>query len=227
MKLPPLQVTCALAQRWLFLSSLNHMPAPRGKKEIDYPEFARYDLQHNAGDDFVRMLGWCTEASEEDFRKVFAGYARNPLAVLLGGAAVEGYINYAGHALIPNWSRFINLPRSVTDKLRRVFSDRDIKIDLGAGIYQQTTALIKFRGSLAHPRFVHHVEERDSPPPTIFDHTDFDYPAARGLADCYRVPRPVSCGCRVGEFMVASKLFREGTPRAASGNTAGAGQSSA
>ena len=155
------------------------MPAPHGTKEFDYPEFARYDMRHNPGYDFVRMLGWCNEVSEEDFRKVFAGYARNPLAVLLGGAAVEGYVNYAGHAVVPQWDAYIKTPRTIAEKLKCIFAAREAAIDLGSGIYQQTIAFIKFRGSLAHPRFVHHIEERHAPPPTIFDHTDFDYPAAR------------------------------------------------
>jgi hypothetical protein len=65
------------------------MPAPSGKSEFDYPDFARFEMRHNAGYDFLRMLDWCRGAGEEDFRKVFVGYARNPLAVLLGGAAIE------------------------------------------------------------------------------------------------------------------------------------------
>jgi hypothetical protein len=155
------------------------MPAPHGTKEFDYPEFAHYDMRHNPGYDFVRMLGCCNEASEEDFRKVFAGYARSPLAVLLGGAAVEGYVNYAGHAVVPQWDAYIKTPRTIAEKLKCIFAAREAAIDLGSGIYQQTIAFIKFRGSLAHPRFVHHIEERHAPPPTIFDHTDFDYPATR------------------------------------------------
>ena len=155
------------------------MPAPHGKIEFDYPDFARFEMRHNAGYDFLRMLDWCHEAKEEDFRKVFAGYARNPLAVLLGGAAIEGYVNYVGHAIADDWDTFIKATRPLSDKLKRIFSDRHVIVDLGSGIYQQTIGFAKFRGSLAHPRFTHHIEERDSPPPTIFDHTDFDYPTLR------------------------------------------------
>src|SRR6266480_3788567 len=82
-QLKPCSLSVAAAQ----LVLVRAMPAPHGTNEFDYPEFARYDMRHNPGYDFVRMLGWCNEASKEDFRKVFAGYARNPLAVLLGGAA--------------------------------------------------------------------------------------------------------------------------------------------
>ena len=154
------------------------MPAPSGKSEFDYPDFARFEMRHNAGYDFLRMLDWCRGAGEEDFRKVFVGYARNPLAVLLGGAAIEGYINYVGHAIVPDWDAFIKATRPLGEKLKRIFTERQTTVDLGSGIYQQTIGLAKFRGSLAHPRFTHHVEERDSPLPTIFDHTDFDYTAS-------------------------------------------------
>jgi hypothetical protein len=155
------------------------MSAPHGAKNFDYPDFARYEMRHNAGHDFARMLDWCTKAKEEDFRRVFAGYARNPLAVLLGGAAIEGYLNYVGHAVASDWDAFVTVQRSTRDKLKRIFEARGIQIDLGSGIYQRTLAFTKFRGSLGHPKFMHHIEERDSPPPTIFDHTDFDYPASR------------------------------------------------
>jgi hypothetical protein len=155
------------------------MPAPRGKSEFDYPDFARFEMRHNAGYDFLRMLDYCREAGEEDFRKVFAGYARNPIAVLLGGAAIEGYANYVGHSVVSDWDAFIKVTRPLGEKLKRIFLERQAVVDLGAGIYQEAIAFVKFRGSLAHPRFTHHIEERDSPPPTIFDHTDFDYPASR------------------------------------------------
>ena len=68
------------------------------------------------------------------------------------------------------------------DKLKKIFEARGRPIDLGSGVYQKTTALLNFRGSIAHPRFAHHIEERSSPPPTIFDHAQFDYPASRVLS---------------------------------------------
>jgi hypothetical protein len=167
------------------------MPAPHGKSEFDYPDFARFEMRHNPGYDFLRMLDWCNQADENDFRKVFAGYARNPIAVLLGGAAIEGYTNYVGHAVVHDWSTFTKVTRPLSEKLKRIFSERNTVVDLGSGIYQQTLAFAKFRGSLGHPKFTHHIEERESPPPTIFDHTDFDYPASRvwqivtAFRDCF------------------------------------------
>ena len=157
------------------------MPAKRGKEDFDYPEFAEYDLQHNPGYDFLRMLGWCAKADEQAFRAVFAAYSRDPIAILLGGAAIEGYVNYAGHSIVHDWASQVKITKTFSEKLKLIFEKRGSRPRLDSGIYQETIELIKFRGSLAHPRFNHHIEKRDSPPPTIFDHVEVDYPAKRVL----------------------------------------------
>ena len=157
------------------------MPAKNAAPTFDYPEYAEYDLQHNPGYDFLRMLRWCTDAKSEAFNAVFAAYSRNPIAVLLGSAAIEGYTNYAGHLSCKDWSDYCSGAKPFSEKLKRVFTACAKPLDLSQGIYQETTALLKFRGSLAHPRFNHHIEIRSAPPPTIFDHVEFDYPAAKVL----------------------------------------------
>jgi hypothetical protein len=157
------------------------MPAPHGNIEPGYPSFAEYELRHNPGFDFLRMLKWCVAADEKEFHGMFASYARAPIAVLLGSAAIEGYINYAGALIVPNWAGFVKTTKTSGDKLKEIFKARKAGVDLGSGVYQKTTALLNFRGSLAHPRFTHHIEERSTPPPTIFDHTQFDYPASKVL----------------------------------------------
>ncbi len=157
------------------------MPAKRARKTFDYPDFAEYDLRHNPGRDFLRMLEWCAKAEEAAFNAVFAAYARNPIAILLAGAAIEGYVNYAGGAVVPNWDAYVTTSKTMSQKLKRVFTERGKTVATDSGVYQQTIALLKFRGFLAHPRFSHRVEKRSSPPPTLFDHIDADYPATRVL----------------------------------------------
>ncbi len=157
------------------------MPAKRAAKTFDYPDFAEYDQRHNPGFDFLRMLGWCAQAKEEPFRVIFAAYARDPIAIFIGGAAVEGYVNYAGHAVVADWAAFTKGHKTFSQKLKQVFAARGKNISIGSGVYQEAISLITFRGSLAHPRFTHHIEQRDSPPPTLFDHIQADYPAARVL----------------------------------------------
>lgn len=157
------------------------MPAKRARKTFDYPDFAEYDLRHNPGRDFLRMLEWCAKADAPAFDAVFAAYARSPIAILLAGAAIEGYVNYAGHAVVPKWDAYIKTARTFSEKLKRVFAERKKTVALDSGVYQRTIALLTFRGSLAHPRFTQHIEKRDSPPPTLFDHIEADYPASRVL----------------------------------------------
>jgi hypothetical protein len=157
------------------------MPAKHARKTFDYPDFAEYEMHHNPGRDFLRMLEWCASAESPAFDAVFAAYARSPIAILLAGAAIEGYVNYAGHAVVPNWDAFIKTGKTFSDKLKRFFAARNKTIALDGGIYQRTIALLTFRGSLAHPRFTQLVEKRDSPPPTLFDQTETDYPASRVL----------------------------------------------
>lgn len=153
------------------------MPAPQGNDGFGYPPYAKFDLKHNPGYDFLRMLKWCADVEEKKFQEVFAAYSRDPIAILLGSAAIEGYVNYVGHVCDVEWERFIKTSKTFSGKLKRVFAARGKQIDLSQGIYQKATRLLKFRGSLAHPRFKHHIEERDSPPPTVFDDASWDFPA--------------------------------------------------
>src|ERR1044071_7706124 len=109
------------------------MPAKSGAKHFDYPEFAEYDLQHNPGRDFLRMLAWCAEADDAKFNQVFAAYARSPIAIFLGCAAIEGYLNYAGHAIITDWPVFLKTTKTFSEKLKHILKERSVKADIGSG----------------------------------------------------------------------------------------------
>lgn len=107
---------------------------------------------------------------------VFAAYSRNPIAILLGAAAIEAYTNYAGCKLCKDWEEFIKRNGSFSEKLKHPL--------LAATKLPSTrngSIRIKFRGRLAHPRFDHVKEVRKGPPPTLFDHIDANYPAAKVL----------------------------------------------
>jgi hypothetical protein len=158
-----------------------NMPAKQARASFDYPDFAEYELRHNPGYDFLRMLDWCVKADATAFDAIFPAYARSPIAILLAGAAIEGYLNYAGHALVPDWEHCVRTAKTFSQKLKRIFTAREKTVVLDSGVYQRAIALVTFRGSLAHPRFTHTVEARESPPPTQFDHVEADYPATRVL----------------------------------------------
>jgi hypothetical protein len=128
---------------------------------------------------FLRMLKWCAEVTPRNFKAVFAAYSRNPIAILLGAAAIEGYTNYAGHSLCKDWEQFVKGSRRFSTKLKHVFSSCNKSSKLSQRVYQDTMTLVRFRGSLAHPRFIHLKEVRNGPPPILFDHIDVDYPAAK------------------------------------------------
>jgi hypothetical protein len=129
------------------------MPAKRAKLDVQlYPEgLAEFELRHNPGHDFLRMLKWCAEATPRKFNAVFAAYSRNPIAILLGAAAIEGYTNYAGHSLCKDWEQFLKGSRAFSTKLKHVFSSCNKSSKLSQRVYQDTMTLVRFRGSLAHP----------------------------------------------------------------------------
>ena len=121
------------------------MPKPHGRRFADDPEFAEYDMQHNPGHDLVRMLTQAAQAEQKHFNKCFASYARNPIAVLLGAAAIEGYTNYVGSNVSRDWDSYIKTTKGFSEKLKRLFSVRKISgIDLGSGIYQKSDCFDKF-----------------------------------------------------------------------------------
>jgi hypothetical protein len=160
------------------------MPAKTAQLDAKFfpDEEAEYEMEHNPGLDFLRMLIQCTEAPPEKFNSVFAACSRNPIAVLLAATAVEGYTNYAGHHLCKDWTEYIKGHRSFAQKLEHVFSATEKTAKLSGSVYQQTMQLISFRGrNLAHPKFLHHKVVQKGPPPTVFDHVDADYPAAKVL----------------------------------------------
>jgi hypothetical protein len=144
-------------------------------------EEAEYEVQHNPGSDFLPMLKCCTEAQAAKFNAVFTAYSRNPIAILLGAAAIEAYTNYAGSKLCKDWEQFIRGNRSFSEKLKHLLSSGNKATKHSERIYQDTIKLVNFRGCLAHPRFVHVKVVRKGPPPSLFDDVDADYPAAKVL----------------------------------------------
>ena len=160
------------------------MPAKTAQLDAKFfpAELAEYEVEHNPGHDLLAMLKQCAEAPPEKFNRVFAAYSRNPIAILLGAAAIEGYTNYAGHHICKDWNEYIKGNRSFPEKLRHVFSATENPKKTSGHVYQQTMRLIRFRGAhLAHPKFLHHTSVQKGPPPTVFDHVDADYSAAKVL----------------------------------------------
>jgi len=160
------------------------MPAKKASFRAGFfsDDEAKYEVQHNPGSDFLPMLKCCTEAPETEFNAVFTAYSRNPIAILLGAAAIEAYTNYAGSKRCKGWEQIISGNRSFSEKSKHLLSSGNNPTKHGKRVYQDTIKLINFRGRLAHPKFVHVKVVRKGPPPDLFDDVDADYPAAKVLA---------------------------------------------
>jgi hypothetical protein len=160
------------------------MPAKKASFGAEFfpDDEAEYQVQHNPGSDFLPMLKRCAEAPAAKFNAVFTAYSRNPIAILLGAAAIEAYTNYAGSKRCKDWQEIISRNRSFPEKLKHLLSSGNKPTKHGERVYQDTIKLINFRGRLAHPKFVHVTVVRKGPPPDLFDDVDADYPAATVLA---------------------------------------------
>jgi hypothetical protein len=160
------------------------MPAKKASFGAEFfpDDKAEYEVQHNPGSDFLPMLKRCAEAPATEFNAVFTAYSRNPIAILLGAAAIEAYTNYAGSKRCRDWQKITSKNRSFAQKLKHLLASGNKAAKQGQRVYQDTIKLINFRGRLAHPRFVHVKVVRKGPPPDLFDDVDADYPAKKVLA---------------------------------------------
>ena len=133
------------------------MPAKKSNFGAEFfpDDEAEYEVQHNPGSDFLPMLKCCTEAPETEFNAVFTAYSRNPIAILLGAAAIEAYTNYAGSKRCKDWQEVISKNRTFAEKLKHLHASGNKAAKHEQRVYQDTIKLINFRGRLAHPRFVH------------------------------------------------------------------------
>ena len=164
------------------------MPAKRGDSQFEYPDYAEFHLRTNPGHDFVRFIRWLDEAPPEKFNQVFADYARSPLGVILASCAIEGYINYVGHHVDAKWDEFTKERTSVRNRIERIYSCLRKPVDFGGGVMQQVVNLFQMRRLLVHPEFQDTREERSSPPPSLFDHVEVEYPTgkSREIAESFR-----------------------------------------
>ena len=93
------------------------MPAKTAQLDAKFfpDDEAEYEVEHNPGLDFLRMLIQCTEAPPKKFNSVFAACSRNPIAVLLGAAALKATRTMLGIT----FARTGRNTSKVIDRLRR------------------------------------------------------------------------------------------------------------
>lgn len=109
----------------------------RRRHEVDYPKFATYRLRHNVAHDMLRVVGWAASAKSEDYNKVFAAYTRPLIALVFAASAIEGYTNYVGQAVDPEWRHFSHGMLEgkkgrpgIRDKIVRVYAKLGLSVDL-------------------------------------------------------------------------------------------------
>ena len=144
-----------------------------------FPKYADFHLRHNPGHDFVLFVRMLANASDAKFNQVFAAEARNPLGVIIASCAIEGYIHFVGKHVDPTWDEFIKQKNNVKERIERIYSILKKPVDFGSGLMQQVARLFQIRRELVHPQVQDTKKQGSSPPPTVFDRVDADFPAAK------------------------------------------------
>ena len=146
---------------------------------FEFPKYAEFHLRHNPGHDFVLFSRMLANAPTEKFNQVFAAEARNPLGVIVAACAIEGYIHFVGKQVDKDWDEFTKQNNAVKDRIEHIYSLLQKPVDFGSGLIQQVTQLFKTRRALVHPQLQRTKAEGSSPPQTVFERVDTDFPAAK------------------------------------------------
>jgi hypothetical protein len=170
-----------------------------------FPKYADFHLRHNPGHDFVLFVRMLANASDAKFNQVFAAEARNPLGVIIASCAIEGYIHFVGKQVDPTWDEFIKQKNNVKERIVRIYSILKKPVDFGSGLMQQVARLFQIRRELVHPQVQDTKKQGSSPPPTVFDRVDADFPAAKSCEIAMNFRETILRDSQVKDFW--SKTF--------------------
>ena len=133
-------------------------------------EKGEYELIHNPGDDFKRLVYWMNDENPHVVPYLV------PVLALLGACfAIEGYINMVGQHVDPDWKKFVKGPTSVKDRLKRIYLKKNKTLNCNQGIWQDVLGLFKIRIDLVHPVYKNQKEIRIDEIPDIFDIVEDKY----------------------------------------------------
>lgn len=138
-----------------------------------------YELCHNPGYDFLRLLSWLEEADPENPSLPFAAYFLPVLSILAGTCAIEGFVNRVGQQLDSKWSSCDARPKSVKARLTKAYEAARKIVDFESPVWQDALAMFEVRNTLVHPRYVDVTERRDSEIPDVFQRASDAWPPAR------------------------------------------------
>ena len=152
----------------------------------NYPKLATYRLRHNVAHDMLRVVGWAANAKPEAYNEVFAAYTRPFIALIFSAASIEGYTNYVGQVIDPDWLRFSNGMLEgekgrpgIRDKIERIYHKLGIKVDFRSGIFQQVVRLFDLRGQLMHPSLDEREFTGKAPPADITELVEMAFSPAK------------------------------------------------
>jgi len=147
-------------------------------------EEGEYELFHNPGYDFRRLIRWMKGIDPYNEKNPIAPYFIPILALLGACFAIEGYINAVGRHVDSNWTNFEKGPIALKKRLQRIYSKLKKKLDCGQGIWQEVLSLFKARVEIAHPKLVHKTERRANEISTLFERVAQDYPRSESERIC-------------------------------------------
>jgi len=182
---------------------------------FEFPKYADFHLRHNPGHDFVLFIRMLAEAPPEKFNQVFAEEARNPLGVIIASCAIEGYIHFVGKHVDPTWDEFIKENNTVKQRIERIYLLLKKPVDFGSGLMQQVIHLFQMRRELVHPQVQDTKKEGSSPPPTVFDRVNADFPAAKSSEIAQNFHKTILRDSEVKDFWNETGFVEKMNPRAA------------
>jgi hypothetical protein len=160
--------------------------ASKNKDGFKYPPLASYKLRHNVAHDMLRVTKWAADATDKQFKLVFAAYARPLIALIFACAAIEGYVNYVGQSLLADWRDFSKGARpnqkgrpGIKDRIKEIYLKLDQSVSFDSGIYNQVCDLFEKRGYLMHPTLDEREYVGKAPPADILEMIGDDYAPAK------------------------------------------------
>lgn len=179
------------------------------------PEYAHFRLRHNPAHDFVLFSRMLAKAPAKKFNQVFSAEARNPLGVIIAACAVEGYINFVGNQVDPNWEKFIKGKNTVNQRIARIYSVVKKQVDLRSDLMQSVAWLFQMRNALVHPQIQDMEKHGSAPPLSLLERVDAEFPAAKSCEIALTFRETILRDSEVNDFWSTTSFVEKPNPRAA------------
>ena len=168
---------------------------PRPSKLDDglgLPQRAQYELRHNMGKELLRLAKITAKTEGSEFQRVYSETQRPLITIVFACASIEGYVNFVGKQLDPDWIDYIKgtlrsqkRKPGIKDKIRHIYDTLNDPIDFGKGNLQQVMKLFDIRGKVSHPIYEIVSYEGSAPPVDFLEIVcdEIDAEEAYGIAE--------------------------------------------